>query len=285
MDGQEKAGREWRGRAALATVAAGAALAAYVAARRDRPDAVAQAAYPPLDTPKPVVDGVWVVDAEPLVTLGLPISVRMTVLRLANGDLLLHSPTRFTPALAARLEALGRIRHLIAPNSAHWMFAKRWQRAYPDAVTWAAPGLRDRGQVRRSGLRLDEDLGDAAPAAWAGEIEQGIVPGGLGFREAYLFHRASGTLILTDLVQNMEPAKLPPRARALVRLAGATQAKPAAHLRAVLGLGGEAAADAIRRMIALAPERVIFAHGRWFEADGSARLERALGSLVGPAPG
>jgi hypothetical protein len=33
-------------------------------------------------------------------------------------------------------------------------------------------------------------------------------------------------------------------------------------------------------MVAFAPERVIFSHGRWFERDGTAALKRALSWLV-----
>ena len=50
--------------------------------------------YPPLDVMKPVADGVWIVDSGPLRVLGMPLPVRMTVVRLASGDLWLHSPTR-----------------------------------------------------------------------------------------------------------------------------------------------------------------------------------------------
>src|SRR3954470_1958886 len=65
--------------------------------------------YPPLDVPKPIADGVWVVDSGPMEVFGIPLPIRMTVLRLADGGLWLHSPTRLTPALAAALQALGPI--------------------------------------------------------------------------------------------------------------------------------------------------------------------------------
>ncbi|HEX2940403.1 MAG TPA: DUF4336 domain-containing protein, partial [Rhodopila sp.] len=114
--------------------------------------------YPPLDTPKPVADGVFVVDSIMSGMLSALLPVRMTVIRLPNGDLLLHSPTRFSFRLKEALDAIGPIRHLVAPNVTHWVFLRDWQRACPQATTWAAPGLRDRRNVRRRGLRLDRDL-------------------------------------------------------------------------------------------------------------------------------
>ena len=34
------------------------------------------------------------------------------------------------------------------------------------------------------------------------------------------------------------------------------------------------------RLVALDPERVIFAHGRWFERNGAAQLRRSFGWLL-----
>lgn len=124
------------------------------AASRDR------ATYPPLDTPKTIDAGLWIVDSGPISAMGLSLPVRMTIVRLANGDLLLHSPTQYSEELGRKIDALGRVRHLVAPNVAHWTFIADWQRAYPDAMTWAAPGLRDRAQVRASTMRIDAELGD-----------------------------------------------------------------------------------------------------------------------------
>ncbi|KAA5611528.1 DUF4336 domain-containing protein [Rhodovastum atsumiense] len=218
--------------------------------------------------------------------MGRVLPVRMTVIRLDNGDLLLHAPTRFSDRLRERLERLGRIRHLVAPNSGHWTFLRDWQRACPDATTWAAPRLRDRAQVRRSGVRLDHDIGATAPPAWGDTIETLTVPGGLGFHEVALFHRPSRTLVLTDLVLSLEAAKLPALLRPLLRWAGmvAPDAMPPPYLRAVVRLRRRAAAKAAARLLELRPDRVIFAHGHWFAQDGTAALAHALRWLV-PPPG
>ena len=231
--------------------------------------------YPPLDVPKAVVEGIWIVDSGPISAFGMPLPVRMTAIRLSGGGVLLHSPTRFTPALKEALQALGPIGHLVAPNLAHWMFLRDWQRALPDAVVWAAPGVRQRGAVRRSGLQIDRELGAQAPADWADEITQVAVPGGAGFVEIALFHKPSRTLVLTDIVQNLEPARLPTGMRAL---GGAgPEARPPVYLRALVKLGGgQAARAAARRLIALAPERLIMTHGRPIERDAAARLTTSL---------
>lgn len=239
-------------------------------------------AFPPLDLPKPIGENVWIVDAQPIPASGLPLPIRMAVVRLANGDLVLYSPTPWSPDLAARIDGLGRIKHLVAPNIGHWMFLKEWQERYPRAVTWAAPGLRQRGQVRKARVRIDHDLADQAPAAWASEIEQVAVPGA-GFVEFAFFHRASRTLLLTDLLLSVDQEALPPVKAQAAGALGVTQARGGtpAYLRLALSMRKRRAREAALKLIALEPERVVFAHGRWFETDGAARLRRALRWLLG----
>jgi hypothetical protein len=239
--------------------------------------------YPPVDVLKPVAENVWIVDSGPQQALGLTLPVRMTVIRLNSGDVWLHSPTRFNPELRREIEVLGPIRHIVAPNVAHWTHLKEWQTACPAAVISATPNLRDRSQVRKEGIRIDRDLGDAPPEEWADEIEQTIIPGGAGFREVAFFHRPTRTLILTDLIQNLEPDKLPFGTRIFAKLTGiqAPDGKAPAYLRLIVRLRRRTARYAISRLIARAPQRVIFSHGRWFNRDGTEQLRRAFRWLLG----
>lgn len=220
----------------------------------------------------PIARDLWIVDAGPIRALSLLLPVRMTVIRLRAGAIWLHSPTPYHPALHHEIERLGPIRHLIAPSTGHWRFLKPWQQACPAAITWAVPGLGRRRPVRRAGVRIDRDL----PASeWEADVAQTIIPGGLGFCEAAFFHRRSRTLLLTDLVQNLDPAQLPWRAR----LFGLTGSAPP-YLRAIVLLNRRAARDAAARVRAWSPERVIFAHGAWFAEDAAARLEASLSWLL-----
>lgn len=236
--------------------------------------------YLPLDTLKAVADAIWIVDSGPVRSMGLSIPVRMTVVRLRSGDIILHSPTRLTRSLKDEICALGAVRHLVAPSFAHWTFLREWQDAFPDATTWAAPGLADRAQVRRSTIRLDAELGEQAPEAWASELEQGVVPGAGGFHEVYFFHKPSRTLVLCDLLDNLEPAKLPLATRLLAELSGASKGKTPAHVRAILTGRRKKVQAAARRMLAFQPERVIFSHGRWFEDGATERLKQGFGWLL-----
>ena len=240
------------------------------------------AGYDPLDTLKPLADRIWTVDSGPLDGL-LPL--RMTVIQLPDDSLLLHSPTQLTPKLQAELTALGPVRALVAPSPAHWMFVRDWQRAYPKAETWAAPGLAERKQVQESGLVIDHELSGTQPLAWGGAIDLVTVRGGFGFSEIALFHKPSGSLVLTDLVMNIEPDRLPALMRPLARLLGITApvGRAPAYVRALFKLGGWAARDAAARLVALRPDHVVFAHGRPFEGKAADALAQSLAWLA-PTP-
>ncbi|WP_206542662.1 DUF4336 domain-containing protein [Sphingomonas endophytica] len=261
------------GRIALGGAVVAAGAIAWMAARERHSDA--PASYPPLDVLKPFAEDVWIVDSGPMIASGLSLPIRMTVVRLSGRALLLHSPTPFTPALAAALSELGTVTHLVAPNIAHWTRIAGWQRACPDAIVWGAPGLAERAQVKRGDLRVDRDLSADAPPEWADTIEQGAITGAAGFSEIWFFHRPSRTLILTDIVQQMEPERLPPLTALIARLSGGAKGTTPRYLRPVLRLGA-GMRDTFAHLVALAPERVVFAHGTPFTADATARLRDAL---------
>jgi hypothetical protein len=240
------------------------------------------ATYPPLDTPKPVAEGVWVVDSGPQRLLGLSLPIRMTALRLPDGGLWLHSPTRHTPALQAALEALGPIRHMVSPNLVHWSHVSPWRKAVPRAAFWAAPGVVERARGQDVELLPAVELTDPPPQTWEGAFELAAFRAP-GFVEFAFHHRPSATLVLTDVVQAMEPARLPTVTGLLARAIGAASpgGSTPVQLRLLLGRRRAENRATAERLLALSPERVVFAHGAWFERDGAARLREALGWLLG----
>jgi len=238
--------------------------------------------YRPIGTLKPVADGVWIVDG-PAVTLSvlgadLSFPTRMTLVRLADGGLWCHSPVALDEALCAQVQALGPVRHLVSPNRLHYLSIGEWQRAWPQALAWASPGVRERAAEHGRDVRFDADLRDAPPPDWAGQIDQLLFRGSRYLHELVFFHRASATLVLADLIENFELQRVQHKWRWLVRLAGAADPDGKAPLDMRMTFWGHEAeaAACLRRMLAWAPERVVLAHGRWYERDGTAELRRAF---------
>lgn len=150
---------------------------------------------------QPFGEDIWLMDGDEVHWLSIPFRTRSVIVRLPDGGLWMHSPVEPTEARRAAVKALGELRHLVAPNKAHHLFVPKWQDLYPEATTWAGPGLRERIED----VDWDRDLGPEAPPAWAGTLDQAIFGGTDWLPEAMFFHRASKTLILTDIIQNHDP--------------------------------------------------------------------------------
>jgi hypothetical protein len=241
------------------------------------------ATYPPLDVLKPVADNVWIVDSGPFHVAGvIPVPVRMTVIRLGSGEMLLHSPTRWTELLQGDIEQLGPVAHLIVPNPFHWCFTREWKNHCPAARVWACEGTRKRWVYRLNGPPIHGELADVLPADWEGELDMVIIRGRV-FREIAFFHRATRSAVLTDLVVNLDPDKVLRRHRHGVSAVGvmAPEGRAPVYARIAYRMNSREACAAARRVIAWNPERVIFSHGSWYQRDGAARLARSLSWLTG----
>ncbi len=100
--------------------------------------------YEPLDRLKPVAHDIWIIDGPAIRFYGMPFSTRATVVRLASGALWVHSPTKMSEPLRSEVEALGPVAHLVAPNWIHYAYVQDWANLWPEARTWAAPGVAER---------------------------------------------------------------------------------------------------------------------------------------------
>jgi hypothetical protein len=149
-----------------------------------------------------LTDGLWVIQRKIRLPGGIQIPGHTTIVRLANGDLLVHSPFALDPVMRRDLDGLGRVRHLVAPSTFHYLYLDENRAAFPDATVHLVPGLRERCPAVGAG----EVLGDATPADWDGQIDHAVLGPTHGASEVALFHRASRTLILTDLAFNMQSA-------------------------------------------------------------------------------
>lgn len=241
--------------------------------------------YEPINVYKPMGSNIGIVDGpfEYVIIAGvrlpLPHPTRMTVVRLSNGDLFLHSPIKFDAQLASELERLGKVRHLISPNQFHYAHIGEWAKAFPDALTWASPGARKRAKARHIEVRFDRDLRQTPPEEWRRDIDQMLFPGGY-FKEFIFFHSESRSLILADTIINLELNKMDEPWTTATKLFG--MAYPYGRtffgMRLPLLFERRAATTVSEKIRAWRPERVLLSHGRCFEADAEAIVRRIFGS-------
>lgn len=241
--------------------------------------------YEPVNVYKPWGEGIGIVDG-PLVYMAypglpflhFPFPTRMTVVRLQNGDLWLHSPTAYTPELADELSGMGRIAHLVSPNLLHYANVAAWKERFPDAVAWASPGVLKRAKSQRIEVSFDRELDEAdIPDAWKDDLRQVVIPGKL-MDEFVFFHEASRTLIVTDVMQNFELDRMrqPYRALAWLGRAYAPNAQIPVDLRMTYLFHRKPIREAVREMLAWQPERIILSHGKCIERDAPKTLEFAF---------
>lgn len=246
-------------------------------------DASAQT-YAPLNRLKPVAENVWIADG-PIIRFGMPwpkmpFPTRMTMIRLAGSDLFLHSPTPLTPELGREVEKLGTPRWIVGPNRIHYWWIPDWKAAFPGAQVYLAPRIRE-----QAGERIDFDcreLDGEGGYPWDREVSTLPVSGSY-MTEVEFFHRASRTLILTDLIENFEPEKLNSfLMRWLTRLGGVQHpdGQMPRDLRLTFARHKPELRAAVEKMISWDPERIMIAHGRWYESNGAAELRRAFRWLL-----
>jgi hypothetical protein len=245
--------------------------------------------YEPINVYKPVAANIGTVDGpfEYLTIAGLrlplPFTTRMTVVRLENSDLFLHSPIAFVERLATEIQTLGTVRHLVSPNQFHYAHIGEWQKVFPGAVAWASPGVRQRARVRHVDVRFDRDLEAEPPEEWRRELDQTFVPGGI-FKEFVFFHKASRTLILTDTIINLELDKLTEPWRTATKLSGMYHPRGQIFfgMRLPLLLQMKKAKATIRKIQSWQPERIVLSHGRCFDANAHEVLCRIFGKPQNP---
>ncbi len=246
------------------------------------------ALYEPINVYKPVAASIGVVDGpfEYLTVAGvrlpLPFSTRMTVVRLANGDLFLHSPTKFDRKLADELEELGTVRHLVSPNQFHYAHIGEWLAAFPNATAWASPGVRERSRARHVEIRFGQDLGPDAPDEWRQELDQTLFPGGY-FKEFIFFHQESESLIVTDAIINIELDKIDEPWRTFTRMSGMYYPRGQVFfgMRVPLMLQRKKAAAASAKVRAWRPRRILLSHGRCFDVGADEVVRRVFGERPG----
>jgi hypothetical protein len=205
--------------------------------------------------------------------LGQRVPARSVVARLADGSLWVYSPVAPDEAVLRELAALGPVRHLIAPSRYHHLFMLPWQERFPQARCYAAPGL----AAKRPDLRVDETLTDVAPGAWSTTFEQLVFRGLPVFNEVEFLHRPSRTLIVCDLVFQVQGAR--GLARLTFRLNDMVGFGPSRMLRLMLRRNRTAAREGLDRILSWDFDRVVMAHGRILAQGGKRALRDAFAFL------
>ncbi len=214
---------------------------------------------------------VWTVDRGQRF-YGLETGTRMTVVRMASGELFVHCPVALDEATRNAVDSLGTVRAVVASSLFHHLYVGQWRSAYPDALICACPGLPE----KRADLKFDHVLGDDPHEVWGNHLGQVFFSARLE-KEVVFFHQASKTLITADVLLNLSlhPSRV---TRAAAWLMG-NSAPGKGWLEYFMVRDRKLARGQVDRMLAWDIERVALCHGAQVEREGQQVLDRAYAWL------
>ncbi len=206
------------------------------------------------------------------------LATNTTLVRLRAGAVVMISPPPLLDAATrAAIAELGPVSHVVVPNAFHYLYAEAVMADHPQATLLVPPAL----AARVPELAGAAVLGEATPEAWRGELEIAALEPAGDVSEVAFFHRASGTVVLTDLAFNM--TRHVRGVDALFWRASGVPARfgPGRTTRTLLLADRERARAWLRKIAAWPMQRIVVAHGEPVEHDAAAVFERAFAAELG----
>lgn len=219
-------------------------------------------------------DRLWVAEM-PAAKGGFEFGARMTVIRLPEGDLWVHSPVALAP-LKAAVDALGPVAALVAPSGMHYEHVPEWAAAYPDARVLAAEGA---VKHLKGSTRVDALLGDEPDPLWAGAIEQVPLRGSRLYDEVVFFHPATRSVVLTDLCFNIPPER-GWSTRLWARVLGVLGRLSVSYSFGLTIRDRPAVEACLRRILEWDFDRVLLTHGDIVDTGGEEAFRAAVSPLL-----
>ena len=218
-------------------------------------------------------ENLWVIDHAFTMPGGIQIGTRTTLIRLSDGNIFVHAPGPADDGDHIELDKLGNVTQIVASNLFHNTFVANWVSRY-DGATCHAPASFD---TKVPGLAY-ETLSDEPPAAWSADIDQVFVQGAPQLDETVFFHRASRTLLLTDLCFNMLHSDSF-ITRLMMRIMGGYGHFGPSRLARSFMKDKKAVRRGIDRILEWDFDRVTVTHGQVLETDGHAKLKESYAWL------
>lgn len=218
-----------------------------------------------------IAENIWALERELMMPGRIRLNGRMTIIRLLNGDLILHSPVLFDDSVASEIDRFGPVRHLIAPNKFHHLQYPAAAARYPVARRYCAPGLME----KRPDIGFHETLSNEAPSAWRDELQQIFIEGVPAANEVVFVHLKSKTLIVADLVFNIQN----PRGLGItlfMKMVGAFKRLAPSRVWKFLVKDKAKFERSIQSVLACDFDRIVPGHGEVFETGARSAFRVAL---------
>ena len=207
--------------------------------------------------------------------LGTRLPLRMTIVKLADDSIWMHTPTPHNPQIRNRVAAMGKLKYIVAPSNGHNLFLEDWQSSFPDAAVYVAAGI----PKKRPNLKNYTLLRDVDTALWQEDLEMLPMAGAPFFDEHMFYYARSKTLLVTDFYQNYTGVTQKGLGKVITKLLleplgfkGKCLAPPLKTRFAVKDK--EALRASLDRLWDLDIECVVPAHGEILEQDAKQEIRR-----------
>lgn len=227
-----------------------------------------------------ITDGIWGYEQELRLPLGMRLPSRTTIVRRADGGLVMHSPLGFDEDAARTIDDLGEVKTIIAPSCIHYLFLAAATKRWPKARVFGAPGLEKKTAVRN--VVFEPLPHDGAVEGLGEDFVVRRIDGVPYITEHVFLHRPTGSLVVTDLVFNIERCSSWGM-RVYLRCMGAWKKTAQSAVWRMLTKDKPAAAESARAVLDWEFDRVIVAHGDVVTGDAHGTLERALAKMTNAA--
>lgn len=208
---------------------------------------------------------------QPFRFLGLEVGARMTVVRRAGGELWVYAPFEIGADEEAAIREKGRVREAVVPNGFHTTQVAPFARRFSDAVIWALP------EVEKKLAGVPHEKLEGMPSEWGDDFDGLLFDGARGFREWAFLHRASGTLIITDLGFHL-PKPRSPIGRIVARLDDVGRSFGTSRFEwTLMKIGNRRRQrEQLETMLGWDFKRIIAGHGFVVERDAKKQMRKAF---------
>jgi len=216
-----------------------------------------------------IAKDIWVAETA-FRLFGVDFGNRMTVIRLDNDQLLLHSPVKINNNLLNQLSELGNVGYIVTPNNFHGLFVEEWRKEFPQAKYFTAK-LNDENSSWSLSTLKSETLGSCVEI-----IKMEGVP---KVNEYAFIHKTSNTLILTDLAFNIGN-NVSFWTKIFFKINGAFNRFGPSRLMKMMISDAISLNNSIEEILSFDIDRIIVSHGNILESNAKIQLKSAFSGLT-----
>ncbi|MDF1850696.1 MAG: hypothetical protein P1U85_07685 [Verrucomicrobiales bacterium] len=207
-------------------------------------------------------ENVWV-QKHSLRLIGMEMGRNVTILRLESGHLILHSTAAFSEEDRKAIESLGEPAWLLDATNFHDTLVSEGRSVFPLLPYFAPEGFPG---ASNSLLFTDP------PEEWDGEVDLIKIEGMPKINEHVVFHRASGTLVVADLLFN-QPEEVTGWTRTGLRMISGIREHPGCSRMYRFMIRDRGAFEAsLHQILELPFRRIVVGHGDPIEMDARTKM-------------